>query len=67
MCCRNKKKGKKYCPESKGVEEEAIEKAFVESYRQLCSNNQDVVEEFLLRIEKVLNDGSIEKDIKKTR
>ena len=65
QCVVGTKKGKKYCPESKGVEEEAIEKAFVESYRQLCSNNQDVVEEFLLRIEKVLNDGSIEKDIKK--
>ena len=65
QCVVGTKKGKKYCPESKGVEEEAIEKAFVESYRQLCSNNQDVVKEFLLRIEKVLNDGSIEKDIKK--
>lgn len=61
---QEEKKGKKYCPESKGIEEEAIKKAFVESYRQLCFNNQEVVDEFLFRIEKVLNDSSIGKAIK---
>lgn len=65
QCVVGTKKGKKYCPESKGIEEEAIEKAFVESYRQLTSNNQDVVDEFLLRVESTLNDNSIEKNIKK--
>lgn len=65
QCVIGTKKGKKHCPESKGIEEDAIEKAFVESYKQLCSNNQDVVEEFLVRVEKTLNDSSIGKDIKK--
>ncbi len=65
QCVVGTKKGRKYCPESKGIEEDAIKKAFVESYKQLCSNNQDVVEEFLVRVEKTLNDSSIGKDIKK--
>lgn len=65
QCVVGTKKGKKYCPESKGIEEEAIKGAFLESYRQLCSNNQDVVEEFLVRVEKTLNDSSIAKEIKK--
>jgi len=65
QCVVGTKKGKKHCPESKGIEEKAIERAFVESYKQLCSNNQDVVEKFLSRVEKTLNDSSIAKDIKK--
>lgn len=65
QCVVGTKKGKKFCPESKGIEEEAIEKAFVESYRQLTSNNQDIVDEFLLRVEATLNDNSLEKSIKK--
>ena len=65
QCVVGTKKGKKFCPESKGIEEVAIEKAFVESYRQLCSNNKDIVDEFLIRIEKTLNDSSLEKSIKK--
>ena len=37
QCVVGTKKGKKHCPESKGIEEKAIERAFVESYKQLCS------------------------------
>ena len=29
------KKGKKFCPDSKGIAEETIEQAFIESYRLL--------------------------------
>lgn len=37
------KKGKKFCPDSKGIAEETIEQAFIESYRLLCQNNKDCV------------------------
>lgn len=40
------KKGKKFCKHSKGIPETAIEEAFVESYRLLCDDNKDVLEEF---------------------
>lgn len=39
QCVKAIKDGKKYCPYCKGIEEEAIEKAFLESYRQLTSDN----------------------------
>ncbi|NLY09445.1 MAG: recombinase family protein, partial [Tissierellia bacterium] len=43
----------------------AIEKAFLESYRQLTSNNKDIVNKFLELIESTLNDNTLEKNIKK--
>ena len=65
QCVTGTKKGKKYCPNSKGIEEIAIEKAFLESYRQLTSNNKDIVNKFLELIESTLNDNTLEKNIKK--
>lgn len=65
QCVTGTKKGKKFCPESKGIEEEAIEKAFIESYRQLSSNNKGIVSKFLQLVESTLNDNSLEKNIKK--
>lgn len=59
------KKGKKFCSNSKGIEEIAIEKAFLESYRQLTSNNKDIVKDFLELVESSLNDKSLEKAIRK--
>src|SRR5690606_19626835 len=47
QCVKSTKKGKKFCPHSKGIPEEAIEKAFLESYRIMCNNNKAVLEEFL--------------------
>lgn len=49
QCVIGTKKGKKYCPDSKGLPEEAIERAFVESYRLTCSNNKDALTEFIER------------------
>ena len=57
QCVRSTKKGKKYCPHSKGIQEAAIEKAFVESYRQL--------DDFLKIVEEEINDESLVKDLKK--
>nr|WP_317729254.1 recombinase family protein [Clostridium tetani] len=65
QCVTGTKKGKKFCPDSKGIEEIAIEKAFLESYRQLTSNNKDIVSSFLELVEASLNDKSLEKSIKK--
>ena len=36
------KKGKKYCPESKGIDEAIIEGAFVQSYRLMCGDNKEL-------------------------
>jgi len=65
QCVRGTKKGKNFCPNSKGIEEIVIEKAFLESYRQLTSNNKDIVSSFLELVEASLNDKSLEKSIKK--
>lgn len=67
QCVTSTKMGKKYCPDSKGVAEEAIEKAFVESYRLISSDNHEVVEDFLKRIEETLNDTSIQNGLLKIK
>lgn len=57
-CIKSTKAGKKYCPDSKGIPEEYIEKAFVESYRSMSMNNKDVLKDFLKRTEQALKDES---------
>lgn len=47
QCVTATKKGKKYCPPSKAIEEKIIEDAFIESYKLLCYNNSDVLDELL--------------------
>ncbi|EKZ4336062.1 recombinase family protein [Listeria monocytogenes] len=65
QCVVSTKKGKKHCPHSKGIPEEAIEKAFVESYRQLCHGKKDVLETFLKKLDETLNESSVEKQFAK--
>lgn len=65
QCVTATKKGKKHCPNSKGIPEQAIEAAFVESYKILNSNNKDILDEFLKRMEKSLNSSSINKKLEK--
>ena len=65
QCVTSTKKGKKHCPHSKGIPEEAIEKAFVESYRQLCNDNKKILEDFLMRLDETLNESSLEKQFTK--
>ncbi len=60
QCVTATKKGKENCPDSKGIPEEAIEKAFVESYRLLC-DNKDILKEFLQRMEQALSSSNISK------
>ncbi len=59
------KKGKKYCPESKGIDEAIIEGAFVQSYRLMCGDNKEVLSEFLNRMEASLQNNSSEKQLNK--
>lgn len=65
QCATAAKKGRKYCTDSKGIEEKILEDAFLESYRLLCSNNKDVVEEFLKRIEESLSKSNISSKLNK--
>ena len=64
QCVKSAKKGKRFCPESKAIPEAVIEKAFVESYKILCENNQDILEDLLDKIEVILKDEKIEKEVK---
>lgn len=63
QCVTSTKKGKKYCPDAKGIPESIIEEAFLESYKLLCYNNTDVVDEMLDRIEISLCSNNPEKEI----
>lgn len=58
-------KGKKFCPDSKGISEETIELAFVESYKLLCNDNRDVLDEFLARTEETLSQDNASKQLAK--
>ncbi len=58
-------KGKKFCPDSKGIPEKVIEDAFIESYKLLCGDNREVLDEFIERVEVTLSESNIEKSIEK--
>ncbi|MCI9596171.1 MAG: recombinase family protein [Firmicutes bacterium] len=65
QCVKSTKDGKCFCPDSKGIPEQVIEKAFIESYRMLCRDNKDVLEEFLSRTEKALGENTTEDQVNK--
>ena len=65
QCVMATKKGKKNCPECKAVDEVIIEGAFVESYRLMCGDNEEVLSEFLNRMEASLQDNNSEKQLNK--
>ena len=44
---------------------ETIEQAFIESYRLLCQNNKDVLDEFIARTEETLSDSNASKQLAK--
>src|SRR5690606_21370585 len=50
-CRTYSKRGKKYCPECKAIDEKTIEDAFVQSYNLLANDNSDVLDEFMTRLE----------------
>lgn len=65
QCVKATKEGKRFCPDSKGIPEQVIEEAFVESYRMLCRDNKDVLEEFLKRTEKALGENTAKDQLNK--
>lgn len=65
QCSNSTKKGKQNCPESKGVPEEVLEAAFLESYKALCDNNNDVIDEFIKRVDRALSEDSVSKKLEK--
>ncbi|MFV3013105.1 recombinase zinc beta ribbon domain-containing protein [Clostridium botulinum] len=65
QCAIATKKGKKFCSGSKAIPEKAIEYAFAESYHLLCSDNKEVLQEFLQRMEDNLNSSGVNKQISK--
>ena len=65
QCVVGTKRGKKYCQHSKGIPEATIEKAFLEAYNIMTSDNKDVLNEFIKRIEDTLGDRSKEKALNK--
>lgn len=65
QCVQSTKRGKKYCPDSKGISERIIENAFVESYRMLCVDDKEVLEEFFQRVERTLGEASLADEIMK--
>lgn len=65
QCVAATKKGKKFCPDSKGTPEQAIEEAFLESYRLLCDDNKDILDEFLQRMDDTLSSSTVNKQLSK--
>lgn len=66
MCVASTKRGKIFCPDSKGVSELDIEEAFMAAYHKLTNDNEKAVERFTARVEKTLGVGSIIDKITKT-
>lgn len=64
-CVTGTKKGKRFCPDSKGIPEKVIEDAFIQSYKLMCGDNRDVLDEFIERVEATLSESAIEKSIEK--
>lgn len=67
QCRSSIKGGKSKCPHSKGVEEDAIKKAFVKSYQLLYSKDSGLLEEFLSTAKEVLSHNDIDAGIKKAK
>lgn len=65
QCVTNTKKGKMYCPDSKGISEKVIEDAFIEAYRLLNCDNKEIMTEFIERVKSTLSDKSADKKLNK--
>ena len=66
-CISSSKYGKKNCPESKGIPEEVLMSAFVESFRIITDDRKDVLEEFLTRTEEALNSTGTRQEIERVK
>jgi DNA invertase Pin-like site-specific DNA recombinase len=64
QCMLNTKKGKKNCEHSKGIPEEIVESAFLESYAMISGKDKELVDSFVSRVEKTLGIESVAKKLK---
>lgn len=64
-CRTYSKRGKKYCPECKAIDEKTIEDAFIQGYNLLASDNSDVLDEFMTRLETSLINTDVSKALAK--
>lgn len=53
------------CPHCKSIPETILEGAFLKSYNLLCTEKDGVLDEFINRLEKVLSDNEIDKELKR--
>ena len=58
------KDGKKYCNESKTIDQDVIEKAFVEAFNLFLASDISVIDEYIKAAEKALNVNDDEKQLK---
>lgn len=54
-CTTHTGKGKRFCPYCKGIDEKVVEGAFIESYKRICRDTDNVLDEFLSRITDILS------------
>ncbi len=66
-CMTGTKKGKRYCEHSKSISEKALEAAFVDAFNIMCTNNKDMVIEFLKTVEESLGQSNLTKKIRKIK
>ena len=59
------KEGMNVCQKCKGIREEVLEKCFVDAYELLCRNNNEVINNFMKKIEETARDTSNDTAIKK--
>jgi len=65
-CADSVKKGRKVCPDSiSRIEEKDLEQAFAHAFSLMCSDSEDIITEFLQRIETSLNENSYTKELAK--
>ncbi len=63
-CTTANKKGKAYCSDSKNVDEEMIQSAFVEAYNELVGTQKETLEKLLVRAHKQLINNDSESRLK---
>ena len=67
QCTNYIENGKSACPDSKGIHDDVIKAAFVESYNMLQKDNKSVFPEVLKRIETAIKNNSCEKTLENLR
>ncbi len=64
QCTGMVKKGRDFCPDSKAFPEEVLENAFLESYRILCADSKEVVNQLVKTMEKKLAGNTVHDKIR---